>query len=313
MATCPVCKNKEVKLWGVAKDYEYFSSEKSYKYFECNRCHCLFIDPIPADELKLIYPKNYYSFIPRKKNLFTSIKEWLDKKEFKKILRKIKSPQIRVLDIGGGTGWLLDIIKNIDKRVVLTQIVDIDQDAGKSAIAKGHCYYEGKLEDFNTNTRYDFILMLNLIEHVENPLAILQKVSAFLEEKGLVLIKTPNIESWDARLFKKKYWGGLHCPRHWVIFSASSFRKILEDTNLMINSLTYTQGGPFWAFSLLAWLHRKGWIALDAQRPLVCHPLYPYISGITALFDFVRRPFAKTSQMFIVLEKKDNLSTHGSR
>lgn len=254
----------------------------------------------------MLYPPNYYSFATPNRNLVFRLKEWLDKRLFKKILQRIDGNTIKVLDVGGGTGWLSSLLKKTDGRIGVTQIVDIDGNAGAAAEKAGHRYFKGRLEDFETTEKYDLILMLNLIEHVQDPLAILKKASALLSEKGVVLIKTPNTQSLDARLFRNTYWGGLHCPRHWIIFSEKSVRLLVEKTSLRILSLRYTQGGPFWAFSIIAALHRKKLIRVSKQRPVIYHPLFAPVSAVAALFDFGRRIFFPTSQMFIVLKHMNN-------
>jgi 2-polyprenyl-3-methyl-5-hydroxy-6-metoxy-1,4-benzoquinol methylase len=302
MPICPVCSNRETELWSNARDYEYQTSEQDYKYFTCKTCLSIFIDPLPVDQLSIIYPSNYYSFVKAKKNFVTGIKEGLDKSFFKKILHKIEGSNLKVLDVGGGTGWLSSIIKNIDNRIALTQIVDIDENAKQLAESKGHKYFTGTLEKFETSDKYDLILMLNLIEHVSDPIAVLNKAASLLSDKGLILIKTPNTNSFDARLFRKTYWGGLHAPRHWVIFSEKSFRSVLRSTSLQMETLNYTQAGAFWAFSIIVALHKKKMVRVDKERPVIFHPLFPLLSGIGAAFDFIRRPFSKTSQMFIVLK-----------
>jgi SAM-dependent methyltransferase len=302
--TCPVCHNSETRHWAAAKDYEYFSTDKTYDYFHCSGCYTIFIDPVPVQELKLIYPSNYYSF-RSPKGIVVKLKEWLDKRLFKKILASIPGETIHVLDVGGGTGWLLNVIKELDKRVTITQVVDIDPDAGTIAASNGHRYFEGKLEDFVTEEKFHLVLMLNLIEHVANPLEVLQKSDRLLHQNGVLLIKTPNTRSWDARLFRRGYWGGLHCPRHWVIFSEKSFRLLLPSTKLHIDKLKYTQGAPFWAFSVIAALYRKRMVNITAKRPIVYHWLFAPLSAVFAIFDFIRGVFTKTSQMFVILKKSN--------
>lgn len=306
MPSCPVCLSIKVSLWSVARDYEYFSTSKDYRYFQCTDCYSIFIDPIPVDELMTIYPSNYYSFVPAKKNIVVRIKEWLDKKKFQKTLKDISANEINVLDVGGGTGWLAGLIKNMDIRVVHTQIVDIDKKAKKIAIDNGHAYFEGMLENFDTEKNYHLILMLNLIEHVSDPLRVLQKATSLLAPDGVILLKTPNTHCWDARLFKNTYWGGLHAPRHWVIFSEKSFRHIVSSTDLKIDQVKYTQGAAFWAFSIITWLYKKQMVRVSAIRPIIFHPLFPLLSGLFAAVDFVRCLFGKTAQMFIVLKKDGN-------
>jgi 2-polyprenyl-3-methyl-5-hydroxy-6-metoxy-1,4-benzoquinol methylase len=288
----------------VAKDYEYFSVEDEFTYYGCGDCNTVFIHPMPVDQLKKIYPANYYSFVNKPENSVVRLKEWLDKRFFKKIVKQLPGQPINVLDVGGGTGWMLDILKKTDKRIGLTQVVDMDEKAKSIAEEKGHAYFEGTIETFTTDKSFHLILMLNLIEHVADPLIVLQKAGSLLAPGGIIVIKTPNTNSWDARLYKKSYWGGLHCPRHWIIFSEKSFRILLRSTELKMNKLQYTQGAPFWAFSIIAALHRKGIVHVSAKRPVIFHWLFAPLSALFAVFDFARKPFAKTSQMFILLGKE---------
>ncbi|MCY7310290.1 MAG: class I SAM-dependent methyltransferase [Bacteroidota bacterium] len=302
-AYCRVCKQQNISTWSVAKDYEYFSVDEEFTYYGCADCGTIFIHPIPVDQLKKIYPSNYYSFANKSKNIVVRLKEWLDKRFFKRILKQLPDQEISVLDIGGGTGWMPDVLKKTDSRINFTQIVDIDEKAKSIAEENSHAYFEGTIENFETDKKFHLILMLNLIEHVADPLTVLQKAQSLLAPGGIIVIKTPNTDSWDARLYKKSYWGGLHCPRHWVIFSEKSFRQLLQSTSLKIKKLTYTQGAPFWAFSIIAALHRQKIVRISAQKPIIFHWLFAPISAVFAVFDFIRRPFAKTSQLFIILTK----------
>jgi len=305
MPPCPVCRNTATLHYAAARDYEYFSTPDTYQYYSCPRCDCLFIHPLPLEALSRIYPPNYYSFVNGKKGFVVRVKEWLDRRFFRGLLRGLQAEELHVLDVGGGTGWLASLIRNMDRRVTVTQIVDIDAGAGEAARAAGHRYHEGGLETFETGERYHLILMLNLIEHVADPKAVMEAAGRLLAPGGILLVKTPNVRCWERRLFRESYWGGLHCPRHWVLFSAPSFYRIVEGTGLQVSRLQYTQGAPFWAFSIIAALHRKGWVRLSAQKPLIYHFLFPPISGLFAAIDFVRGLFTKTAQMFIVLKPRD--------
>lgn len=79
---------------------------------------------------------------------------------------------------------------------------------------------------------------------------------------------------------------------------------MISNTGFTIAELKYTQGGPFWAFSIIVWLSEKGLLKTGKERPVIFHPLFPFISSLFAGFDFARRPFVKTSQMFIILKKR---------
>ncbi|MFT3827360.1 MAG: class I SAM-dependent methyltransferase [Chitinophagaceae bacterium] len=298
---CPVC-NTQAYWWCRQTDCEYFTTDENFNYYKCSNCHLLFIDEPPVSQLAVIYPSHYYSFATPGKNLVFKIKEHLDKRLFKKILKNIPGNNLTVLDIGGGSGWLLNTVRELDTRITSTAVVDLDSQAAVTAMANGHQYYQSRIETFNTDIKFDLVIMLNLIEHVASPQQVLEKIRSFLSDTGCIVIKTPNCESWDARLFRKGYWGGLHCPRHWNIFDKKSFETIVTRANLQIANLSYTQGAPFWTYSVLTGLMGK---TLKAKgKPLIEHPLFPVFSAFFAIFDFIRRIFVPTSQMFVILRNK---------
>ena len=301
--SCPLCKKSAIELYASAKDVEYFSSDETYDYFECKSCEILFIHPVPIDKLGLIYPPNYYSVQESKESLAFRIKNYLDKKFFKKILEGIEGSNLSILDVGGGTGWLLNKIKEYEPRAKFTQVVDISVEAEGTARKFHHEYFCGTIEQFQTARKFDLILVLNLIEHVEDPLSTLQNCRELLSERGVIILKTPNYFSFDARLFRNKNWGGYHCPRHWTIFKRESFARLSNNAGLIVKKSYYTQGAPFWTVNILNGFHSKGLIRIGKDRPLVYHPLFGPISILFALFDYLRRPFAPLSQMFFILTK----------
>jgi 2-polyprenyl-3-methyl-5-hydroxy-6-metoxy-1,4-benzoquinol methylase len=307
MPQCPLCHTDCNNHFATATDVEYFTTTANFDFLNCKHCDIIFIHPMPVQELAAIYPANYYSFTEKNSSLAFKIKDWLDSRFYRKILQQLPGTGLKALDIGGGTGTLLDSLQKADKRVTHTQVVDIDPKAKTIAEANGHQYYCGTIESFESQQQYDVILMLNLVEHVANPKAVLAKAASLLSPNGRIIIKTPNFKSLDASLFRQSYWGGLHCPRHWVLFTKKSFSQMATACSLQVQHFTYTQGAPFWSFSLLHWLHRRRWIRADRDRPIIYHPLFGLISLAAATFDFLRKPFAPLSQMFFVLGKKESV------
>ncbi len=297
---CLACGGDQHEWWATARDVEYCSTAENFDYRRCARCQALFIDPVPVDRLAEIYPRNYYSFLGfGKASPMSRIKAWLDRRVFRRILAELPGDTLRVLDVGGGTGWLLSEIRNLDPRVQLTQVVDIDAEAASRARALGHRYFVGRIEEFTTETRYDLILLLNIIEHVEDPGAVMRSVAALLQPGGRALVKTPNTDALDARLFRHRNWGGYHCPRHWVLFDRASFSRIVAASGLSTQRFSYTQGGPFWAVAVLSWFAARGLASVSRERPAFFHPLFPLITMVFAAFDFARIALGqRASQMF---------------
>ena len=306
---CPVCASNEALHHADASDEEYFTSPDVFHYLRCSECGVVFIDPMPTDRLTEIYPPNYYSFDSTVVHSPTfRIKDRLDQRFFAKLLRSIPGSELAALDVGGGVGWTLDTLRRADARVTSTTVVDLDPEAGKEATNRGHAYYGTRFEDFQPDRRFDFIVLFNIIEHVADPRAVLEQVGELLAPGGLAVIKTPNMDSLDARIFRTRNWGGFHCPRHWVLFDAPTFRALVDQCGLRVRDARYTQGAPFWTTSVMYALRRRGWIEASRDRPIPRHPLYQFLNASFAAFDMVRGVLFRTSQMFFVLEAARSLT-----
>lgn len=299
--TCLVCGSSKRSLWAEVTDVEYFTTEDHFTYNRCGECDALSINPVPEGRLNEIYPANYYSFSPLDASLVTRLKISMDRRLFRGILQPMGGSELSALDIGGGSGWLLTQARQIEPRLSYTMVVDIDTGAENIARNCGHDYFCGRIEDFNSSHRFDLILMLNLIEHVRDPVSVLAAARRLLKPGGRILLKTPNYDSLDARLFRSSYWGGLHCPRHWVIFTPQSLRRAVAAAGLRTHKISLTQGAPFWAWSVIHLLHRAGLVRISRDRPMCYHPLIGPLQALFATFDFLRMPFSSTSQMFSVL------------
>jgi SAM-dependent methyltransferase len=302
---CSICGSQATEHWAVAEDWEYRTTDEQFDYFRCQSCGILFLHPPPLERLREIYPTNYYSFGAPSKSMIAKVKGGLDARLFKSTLRRLPGERLSVLDVGGGTGWQLDVVRRADPRVTRTQIVDIDPSAGRIANELGHGYFCGTIEEFQPAEKFDLVLLLNIIEHVERPDRVLAKIRHLLKPGGLVLIKTPNYDALDARIFRHTSWAGYHCPRHWILFTRESFSLLAGKAGLAVDRFSFTQGAPFWTASLLGALARRRWVQISRDKPVVYHGLFPILNALFAVLDFARMPFAKTSQMFFLLKANE--------
>lgn len=302
---CLACGGVRTTHWADARDVEYITSGDVFAYWRCADCDTLSIDPVPEDRLREIYPPNYYAYASPDASLVQRIKRALDRRNFRSLLAAVPGARLSVLDVGGGAGWELAVVRAADARVDRTMVVDLDPGAQAIAEANGHGFACCRIEDFRSEERFDAILMLNLIEHVRDPGAVLTQARALLASGGRLLVKTPNHDALDARVFRHRSWAGLHCPRHWAVFTAPGFAHLAARSGLRVVSSDCTQGAPFWAASVLAWLSARGLASVTAERPAVFHPMFGPLAAAFAAFDFARRPFAKTSQLFVVLARDD--------
>lgn len=302
-----MCGSGKAHTFALARDVEYYTSDELYEYLECDVCESVFLQSAPVGQLHEIYPPNYYSYHLGKQrtSLAESVKNHLDARLFKKLLRQIPGEHLNVLDVGGGAGWLLTTIRRVSGRIQSTHEIDINERARSAAESAGHVFHCCRVEDFSSAHSFDLVLLLNLIEHVADPGAVLSAMRKLLSRGGLMLIKTPNVDTLDCRLFRNQNWGGFHCPRHFVLFTSRSIVDLGARCGLRAVQLNYTQGAPQWACSILGWLGLRGWLRISAERPLYQRPLYPYVCALAAAFDLIRLPFAPTAQMFIVFQRQD--------
>ncbi len=302
---CPVCSSDETCFVAHARDTEYCTTDQTYAYVQCGVCEALFLDSPPVDQLHTIYPPNYYSYRNDGgvHSVLQMVKSRLDARLFKRLLDRLPGDELSVLDVGGGSGWLLTQIRQVSRRISETHEVDIDEGAQAAAERAGHRFHCMSIEEFEPREKFDLILMLNIIEHVADPGRVLRAVERCLTPGGLILIKTPNSATLDRWIFQNRNWGGFHCPRHFVIFTRAGFVELATKCGLECIEARYTQGAPQWATSVLGLLSLKGWISVTAERPMYRHVLYGPLMAIFAAFDFIRSPFSATAQMWVTLKK----------
>lgn len=134
-------------------------------------------------------------------------------------------PNGLLLDVGCGSGQKLMFMKDLGW---LAEGVDFDPVAVESAKTKGLQVRSGTLEAQNYPDNYfDAVTMSHLIEHVHDPLGLLRECHRILKPGGLLVVVTPNNESWGHKLFKIN-WLALDPPRHLHVFSLMSLKSLTQ-------------------------------------------------------------------------------------
>lgn len=104
-----------------------------------------------------------------------------------------------LLDFPCGDGALTAMLAPKFKRVV-----GVDASSKHLALAKVNIpnaeLHEALIEDFDTEERFDTITMINILEHVVDPVAVLRKAAGFLNENGVLLVHVPNALAINRRL-----------------------------------------------------------------------------------------------------------------
>ncbi|CAI6081306.1 Ubiquinone biosynthesis O-methyltransferase, mitochondrial [Paenibacillus sp. JJ-100] len=142
-------------------------------------------------------------------------------------LIKIAPSLNKFLDIGCGMGHYLDLaspyfaeIHGIEPSKFVMSIA-----SDKGYFIKNDYFHEGVYP----NTRFDVITIIEVLEHLENPLGFIKDAANLLNENGILLVEVPN----GQRIFEKRLYNNL-CTDHIQYFSISSLTILARRAGLSI-------------------------------------------------------------------------------
>jgi len=114
---------------------------------------------------------------------------------FNKVMNNNKNLIKKYLEVGGGHGLYISEAQDLIGNVAEFDLVDISQSSlniAKKMIDNDNVkYILTDIFDYYPTKRYDFITMGEVLEHVEDPVKLLKKLSTILSDNGKLLITTP--------------------------------------------------------------------------------------------------------------------------
>jgi 2-polyprenyl-3-methyl-5-hydroxy-6-metoxy-1,4-benzoquinol methylase len=147
----------------------------------------------------------------------------------------------RVLDIGTSTGTVAAALRDHGAHV---WGVEIDADAAKEAAKVCEQMVIGNVEQLDLDAEleqreFDWLLLLDVLEHLLDPLAVLKRCSSLLAPDGRVLISIPNVAHTSVRvqLLRGHFEyteTGLLDRTHLRFFDQDSVRELLAAADLDI-------------------------------------------------------------------------------
>ena len=147
-------------------------------------------------------------------------------------------PESRVLEVGCANGALTEHIRALDCTVVG---VERDPEAAEKARAFCEDVLVGDVETMSLNLEpesFDFLLLIDVLEHLVHPKAVLQRLFPFVRPTGLVVAAIPNIAHWSVRfrllLGRFDYEdSGILDRTHLRFFTIHTAREMLEEAGLV--------------------------------------------------------------------------------
>lgn len=240
-------------------DYEYGTLDgRVFDVLRCTGCGHVFVDPLPApEELPAIYPPTYYTVNPRSPlHLRGFIYEHKLRRDVDRLLSQVDPERVRsVADLGCGDGQRLARLGERLGAGCERIGVDLQPDPRRVAelAERGVRLEQGNLEEPLEVLRdggHDVVVMSQIIEHLRSPPRVLAEVARKLAPGGRLIVETPNVGGLDYHLFRRRYWGAYHLPRHFHLFTADSLSGLLEKAGLRVVERGFLPSPGFWITSL---------------------------------------------------------------
>ena len=306
---CPICNSPHHKYFSSGKDYELETITDRFLFVKCDVCSHVWLNPRPSSNLlPIIYPSSYYSYnMSNTLNpLILKGKDLLDHLKMRSILAVTKNI-FKYLDIGCGDGRYMKSVRNatgLPKESIIG--IELDEKPVEKLRKEGYLASNIRVEDitanFIPNDSISLITMFHVIEHVEDPVHYLKKIYNLLHSEGIFAVETPNLDSLDATIFKRSFWGGYHFPRHWHLFTSSGLINVLNDIGFKIESVQYKTGHSFWLYSFHHLLKYK--LRLELFAKLFDPMKSKFFLVVFTIFDIIRAKLGfKTSAVLVICKK----------
>src|SRR5665647_908585 len=195
--SCPICQSD-------GRLIRPFATRKAEKLdlLECVACGQEFLHPFPSNDWLAEEYSQYYH--KRQSGMVRAKTEY-----FKKLFLSLKLDfnGKKVLELGPGEGDAIVALKELYPKVSITA-VERNEEAN-DLFKKMDCqYYNMFLEEYITSnvdqTKFDFILLFDVLEHLKSPVDVLKDLNAQkLEKDGKVIATFPVADSISRKMLGK--------------------------------------------------------------------------------------------------------------
>jgi 2-polyprenyl-3-methyl-5-hydroxy-6-metoxy-1,4-benzoquinol methylase len=220
--------------------------ERRFDYVRCRECGLVYMNPqIEPAEVMKYYPAEYGPYRTEYELLsYGPILKTL-KRNFNKLKSRKRTPPSpsdtstdTYLDFGCGSGANLEKMRRQHPRWDLYGL-DVSEHACAATKAKGFTVYHGTIDDVVLPERFfDHVYLSHVIEHLHDPKAVLNKLSASMKPGANITLATPNVNSLAFVIFRS-FWFPLDAPRHLFLFSPRTLSDELAASGFEVTSITF--------------------------------------------------------------------------
>lgn len=224
---CPICT-------GPHRQVKY--QIRGHTLFECGQCGGYYLDD--AAQAQAQYEGSYLSQGTGNKESLTGYYDYerelnLHLKTFSQhidIVKKYKSTG-RLLDMGCASGHFL---KAADRAGFDVTGVDISSDSiAKLKANFGFEAHAGDIRDMAFAEKFDVITTWETIEHLPEPLSILNALKGLLKEDGILVVGTGNNQSLVSQMMGQRWWY-ITPPDHCIYYNPTALNTVLTRSGFQV-------------------------------------------------------------------------------
>lgn len=224
---CEICESISLSDYMKCKDH--FLSKEEFTLSQCNQCGFIFVNPQPEkEELNKYYDSpEYISHSGTEKGIVNKIYKKVRKRTLEKKLKLVQqfSARKKILDIGSGSGELLNIFKENGWE---TLGAEPNASARNFAIGK----YGLKIVDESEIGKippasFDVISMWHVLEHVPDMQNRMSELKRIIKPDGKLFIAVPHYDSYDGTRYGE-HWAAYDVPRHLWHFDSQTLEKLFN-------------------------------------------------------------------------------------
>lgn len=271
---CVVCGNTESSHAFIGRDWQLAAVPGSFSYVRCTSCATVRAKPAPNDaELARAYPRSYHAR-GFQQEVLRRAGDVFGRREARR-LAELGGFRGRVLDVGCGEGSFLVRLRSAGWQ---GQLCGLEPEAGAAARARarGIGVEEGTIERFDTSETFDLVVLRHVIEHVRDPLVVLDRIHGVLRPGGTLYLATPDEHALCARVFGR-FWHGYDPPRHLWVFRPSGVHRLLAHSGFDVVEDRWDFAPVMWAASfayLLSPEPSRRRVLASMFNPLVMPPTF---------------------------------------
>jgi SAM-dependent methyltransferase len=221
---CWLCGSTQLRTFPAVT----LAGDRELRFSRCPRCQLAQLASDPTADLADYYAHEYHldgtALVTGRSSPLDRVRQYA----FHVMGRRIeaRAPKGRLLDVGCGTGVFLAVMRERGWQVAGLEPNEAWADQLRRNL--GLDVQTGTLEDAPPELgQFDVVSMLDVIEHLADPLAALAAARRVLRPGGLLVLTTPNLNALEHRLFGRA-WYALQPPDHLWLFTPRSLGQVVR-------------------------------------------------------------------------------------